>query len=110
MFRGRSGLVNENISEFSVNKMELFKTRERRGETWVTGNFPESYPDATTEILSNRKDEIGVINEEAYAQLTAGNARGESNNKDAYLFLNLKLEIFLSKDMFKPKPKPSKRQ
>ena len=76
----------------------------------VSGNFPESYPDATTEILSNRKDEIGVINEEAYAQLTAGNARGESNNKDAYLFLNLKLEIFLSKDMFKPKPKPSKRQ
>lgn len=75
----------------------------------VSGNFPQSYPDATTEILANRKDEVGLINETAYEQLSAGNPRGDSSNKDAYLFLNLKFELFLSRDMFKPKPKPSKR-
>ncbi|MBR07883.1 MAG: hypothetical protein CMP48_09355 [Rickettsiales bacterium] len=75
----------------------------------VSGNFPVSYPDITTELLSNRKDEIDRINDDAYEQLSPGNPRGDSSNKDSYLFLNLKLEIYLSKDMFKPKPKPSKR-
>ncbi len=75
----------------------------------VSGNFPQSYPNATTELLGNRKDEIGLINETAYEQLSAGNPRGDNSDKDVYLFLNLKFELFLSRDMFKPKPKPSKR-
>ncbi len=75
----------------------------------VSGSYPVAYPDETTERLSNRKDEIEVINEAAYELLSAGNPRGDSKDKDAYLFLNFKFEIFLSKDMFRPKPKPSKR-
>lgn len=66
----------------------------------VSGLFPESYPNTTTELLSNRKDEIGVINEEAYESLSAGMPRGDSATKDAYLFLNLKLEFFLPPGLF----------
>lgn len=66
----------------------------------VSGRYPESYPNPTTELLSNRKDEVGVINQEAYDQLVAGSLRGDPNDKDAYLFLNLKFEIFLPPGIF----------
>lgn len=69
----------------------------------VSGNYPSSYPDLTTELLSNRKDEVGIINEDAYEALTAGNPRGDSSDKDAYLFLNLKIEYFLPPSLFRKK-------
>lgn len=66
----------------------------------VSGDFPAEYPDITPELLSNRKDEIEIVNEEAYTALTSGNPRGNSSKKDAYLFLNLKLEFFLPPSLF----------
>lgn len=69
----------------------------------VSGKYPLSYPDATTAALSNRKDEVGVINQEAYNQLVGGNDRGNSKDKDAYLFLNLKFEYFLPPTLFERK-------
>lgn len=69
----------------------------------VSGSYPQSYPDLSTELLSNRKDEVGVINQEAYDQLVPGNPRGDAQDKDAYLFLNLKFEMFLPPGMFQGK-------
>ena len=69
----------------------------------VSGDFPTSYPDVTTEILSNRKDEVGVINQEAYDELVGGNPRGDDSLNDGYLFLNFKLEFFLPPDLFSGK-------
>lgn len=71
----------------------------------VSGNYPLSYPDLTTDLLSNRKDEVGVINENAYNQLVPGAARGDSSNKDSYLFLNFKFELFLPPGIFSGKAK-----
>lgn len=62
----------------------------------VSTRYPSTYPDLTTELLSNRKNEIEVINEDAYDNLLIpGGPRGDSSNKDAYLFLNFKLEFYL---------------
>ncbi|MFT7197222.1 MAG: hypothetical protein ACI83W_001591, partial [Marinoscillum sp.] len=69
----------------------------------VSGNYPASYPDITTELLSNRKDEIPVVNQAAYDLLTNGNPRGDSSNKDAYLFLNFKVEFYLPPGLFSKK-------
>ncbi|MFY0608505.1 MAG: outer membrane beta-barrel protein [Cyclobacteriaceae bacterium] len=69
----------------------------------VSGDFPESYPDITTELLSNRKDEIPMVNQAAYDQLIPGSPRGDDNNKDAYLFLNFKLEWYFPPDLFAKK-------
>ncbi|WP_147302953.1 hypothetical protein [Marinoscillum furvescens] len=66
----------------------------------VSGQYPTSYPNTTAELLSNRKDEIGVVNEEAYESLTSGMPRGDHSDKDAYLFLNLKLEYYLPPGLF----------
>lgn len=73
----------------------------------VSGDFPDEYPNTTAELLGNRKDEIGIINEEAYARLTSGNPRGDQSDKDAYLFLNFKFEVFIKPDIFKGKKKPT---
>ncbi|MEQ9305817.1 MAG: DUF6089 family protein [Marinoscillum sp.] len=73
----------------------------------VSGDFPDEYPNTTAELLGNRKDEIGIINEEAYARLTSGNTRGDQSDKDAYLFLNFKFEVFIKPDIFKGKKKPT---
>jgi len=66
----------------------------------VSGNYPNSYPNLLTQLLSNRKDEVGVINQSAYDRLVSGNPRGDNTNKDAYLFLNLKFEFFLPPNLF----------
>lgn len=51
--------------------------------------------------LSNRKDEIPVVNEEAYEQYVPGMLRGDPNNNDKYFFINFSLEIYLPRDIFK---------
>mgnify|MGYP000050043806 CR=1 FL=1 len=68
----------------------------------VSGNYPQN-PGPGADLLSNRKDEVGVINQEAYDQLVAGAPRGDQQDKDAYLFLNLKFEFFLPPGLFKGK-------
>ena len=45
--------------------------------------------------LANRKNEIVLVNQEAFDQLVPGQRRGNPDNNDHYAFLNFKLEIFL---------------
>ncbi len=61
----------------------------------VSTVFPEVTTDDTFARLSNRKDEIGVINQDAYDRLVPGQPRGNPDNNDHYYFVNLKLEVFL---------------
>ena len=54
------------------------------------------FPDNTIQQrLSNRKDEIAVINRNAFDRLVPGMPRGDSENNDAYLMINFKIEYFL---------------
>ncbi len=68
------------------------------------------YPDLQDDIpsqLSNRKDEIPIVNQEAYDQQVTGGRRGDPNNNDHYAFLNFKLEIFLPNNKGPLLQKPS---
>jgi len=55
----------------------------------------EDFIDPIAAILSNRRDETRIVNREAYDSLIPGAARGNSTNKDHYMFLSLRFEFFL---------------
>ncbi len=68
----------------------------------VSGNYSTS-DNIVVQNLSNRKNEIDIVNEEAYDLMVPGSPRGDNSDKDAYLFLNFKFEFFLPPDMFSKK-------
>ncbi len=53
------------------------------------------YDNQTQELLSNRKDEIPLVNAEAYDRMVIGGERGDPSNNDAYFMLQVKLEFYL---------------
>ncbi len=60
------------------------------------------FPDGSLEArLSNRKDQIPKVNDEAYDSYTVGNPRGNPADKDAYFHINVSVEVFLPRDLFK---------
>lgn len=62
----------------------------------VSTTFPREIDNTTVELLSNRKDEVTLINADAYDNLLIpGGPRGNPKNNDAYLFLTFKIEVFL---------------
>jgi len=61
----------------------------------VSTIYPATFQSELAENLSNRKDEIPIINQEAYDNLVAGQSRGDSSTKDSYFFMSIRLEIFL---------------
>lgn len=67
----------------------------------VSNKYANSYPDLTYELISNRKDEIQIVNQDAYENiLVSGGRRGDPKNKDSYLFLNFQLEFYLPSNLF----------
>jgi hypothetical protein len=72
----------------------------------VSGNYAASYPDFTTALVANRKDEVGLVNEDAYNNiLIPGGKRGDDHKFDGYLFLNFQLEFYLPPDLFQKEKK-----
>lgn len=63
------------------------------------GPFSEPIPAA----LSNRKDEVGVINQEFYDRMVPGAQRGDALSQDKYYMITIKLEAYLPPDLFKSK-------
>ncbi|MEQ8238488.1 MAG: DUF6089 family protein [Cyclobacteriaceae bacterium] len=62
----------------------------------VSTNFPVEIDNTTVALLSNRKDEIALVNQNAYDNiLIPGGQRGNSSNKDGYIFLTFKFELFI---------------
>ncbi|MEQ9404534.1 MAG: hypothetical protein RIM99_13150 [Cyclobacteriaceae bacterium] len=72
----------------------------------VSGNYASEFTNATAELLSNRKDEIGVISPEIYDQIVPGSVRGDPSNKDNFLLLSFKLELFIPAELFSGKNSP----
>ncbi|RJE72960.1 DUF6089 family protein [Reichenbachiella sp. MSK19-1] len=65
----------------------------------------QGYPDGTIDAsLSNRKfeDNVYIINQDAFDEMIPGQQRG--NGKfDSYFLMNVNLEVYLPKDVFKSK-------
>lgn len=69
----------------------------------VSGSYATEFASSTAELLSDRKDEIGVINSDFYDQIQPGSQRGNSNDNDRFLLINIKAEIFIPSDLFSRK-------
>lgn len=71
----------------------------------VSNTYASSFSNSISEFLSDRKNEIGVISPEYYDQIQPGARRGNPDDKDRLLQINLKAEIFLPPDLFSRKNK-----
>jgi len=71
----------------------------------VSDSYALEFPNSTSELLSDRKDEIGVINQTFYDQIQPGTQRGNPDNNDSFLQISLRAEIFLPPDLFSRKNK-----
>lgn len=77
----------------------------------VSENYGDLPDGSLAQSLSNRKDEVGVINQAAYDAMVTGAARGKARN-DSYLLIQWKIEAYLPRGIFrnglnKPFTKPS---
>ncbi|MEM8894197.1 MAG: hypothetical protein AAGC88_06450 [Bacteroidota bacterium] len=66
----------------------------------VSGRYGGPYNDPIAAALSNRKDEVGVINQSIYDQLVPGAQRGDEASRDSYYMITVKLEVYLPPDLF----------
>lgn len=72
----------------------------------VSNTFATEFPNSTAELLSNRKEEIGIINQEFYDELVPGGRRGDPTNDDRFLLISLKVELFIPPELFSGKKSP----
>lgn len=68
----------------------------------VSGTYQKFDDGSIQASLSNRKDEIDIINQEAYDALVPGSQRG-NGKYDSYFLINLNIELYLPRDLFKSK-------
>ncbi|WP_109829425.1 DUF6089 family protein [Reichenbachiella versicolor] len=69
----------------------------------VADNYSTNYETGTVEgFLSNRSDQIPVINQEALSIMSPGASRGNGKT-DGYLLVNFNIEIYLPGDLFQSK-------
>jgi len=66
----------------------------------VSMNYRQEFNTSTTELLSNRKNEIPLVNSEFYDQLIPGSKRGNPNNNDSFLIIRAKIEVYLPHTLF----------
>ena len=66
----------------------------------VAGTYGGPFDDPVAAALSNRKDEVGVINQELYDRMVPGAPRGDDRSQDRYYMFTIKLEAYLPPDLF----------
>jgi hypothetical protein len=69
----------------------------------VSAQYGGPYTDNIAAALTNRKSEIGVINQEAYDKMIPNGQRGDLRSKDQYYFASVKLEVYLPSDLLRRK-------
>ena len=69
----------------------------------VSNTYATEFANSTAQLLSDRKEEVGVVNPEFYDQIQPGAVRGNPDNNDSFLQISLKAEIFLPPGLFSRK-------
>ncbi|WP_436517040.1 DUF6089 family protein [Ekhidna sp. To15] len=69
----------------------------------VSSTYAAEFTNATSELLSDRKEEVGVVNPEFYDLIQPGAVRGNPDTNDSFLQISIKAEIFLPPDLFSRK-------
>ncbi len=72
----------------------------------VSATYATEFPNTTAELLSDRKDEISVVNPAFYDQIVPGSRRGDTSKKDGFMLVSIKAEIFLPPGLFSSKNQP----
>lgn len=72
----------------------------------VSNTYATEFTNSTAELLSDRKEEAGVVNPEFYDQIQPGAIRGNPDTNDSFLQISIKAEIFLPHNLFSKKSKP----
>lgn len=71
----------------------------------VSNTYATEFANTTAELLSDRKEEVGVVSPEFYDQILPGTPRGNPDDNDRFLQISIKAEIFLPPDLFSGKNK-----
>ena len=66
----------------------------------VSNSYVSSFDSELAATLANRKNEVGILNQQLYDQLTPGGKRGNSKNNDSYLSIAFKLEYYIPGKLF----------
>ena len=66
----------------------------------VANSYVGSFDSELAATLANRKNEVGILNQKQYDQLTSGGKRGNSKNNDSYLSIAFKLEYYIPGKLF----------
>jgi len=69
----------------------------------VSNTYGTEFNSSTARLLSDRKDEVGVLNQTFYDQIQPGAARGNLDNNDSFLLISVKAEIFIPPNFFSGK-------
>ncbi len=72
----------------------------------VSNTYATEFLNETSQLLSDRKDEVGVVNPVFYDQIQPGSERGDPSKKDRFLQISLKLELFIPPELFSGKGEP----
>ncbi|MEQ8904416.1 hypothetical protein [Ekhidna sp.] len=71
----------------------------------VSSTYASEFANTTAALLSDRKEEVGVVNQEFYDQILPGSPRGNPDNNDSFIQIGIRVEIFLPPDLFTGKNK-----
>ena len=66
----------------------------------VSGQYGGPYTNATAAALSNRKEEIEIVNRNAFDLMVPDNQRGDATKRDDYYFISVRVECYLPPDLF----------
>ena len=66
----------------------------------VSASFPTSISDTLRAALSNRKDEVGIVNQQAYDQLSDGGPRGNPPQQRSLFLSQFQSRVFPSPRLF----------
>lgn len=69
----------------------------------VSTVFTGSFESELAGILSNRRGEVDVLNQDAFDQLVVGQPRGDDSNNDKYFGFAIKVEYYLPGNLFSNK-------
>jgi len=75
----------------------------------VSNTYGGPFSDPIRQALSNRNEEIGVINEAAFEAQVPGGPRGDPDTKDTYLMVQARIEWYIPPDLFQKKTRANKQ-
>lgn len=71
----------------------------------VSNTYATEFANSTAQLLSDRKEEVGVVNPTFYDQIQPGATRGNPDDNDSFLQISIRAELFIPPNLFSRKNK-----